>query len=112
MKASILRKIDLLRDLVTDDRWDEVVGSALDYLLSYEQAKLGGELDITRQHLDGFEKKYGMNGREFLRKYESGSLEDKKEFLEWFVLLSLEVSLEKKLQRVDAVAGDSAVKNA
>ena len=111
MKASILRKIDLLRDIVVDDRWDEVVGAALDYLLSYEQAKLGGELDITRQHLEGFEKKYGMDAREFLRKYESGSLEDRKDFLEWFVLLSLEVSLDKKLRHVDAVVGDAAVKN-
>ncbi len=103
MKTAILKKLDVLRELVTDDRFDEVVNDALEYLLSYEQKKLESELEVTRQQLLSFEKQYDMNHREFVKQYESGELEDKKEYLEWFVLLSLEVSLENKLDLVNYV---------
>lgn len=100
MKNNLLRKLETLKELVADDRGDEVLESALSYLLSYEKAKLDNDLSLTREEIKKFETDYNMSDREFLRLYESGLLEDRHEFLEWFALLSLEVNLRKKIEMV------------
>ena len=100
MKSRLLVKLDILHDIVLEDRADEVVESALDYLLSYERKKLEGELDLTEKQVAVFRSRFSMEDREFLRKYESAELEDRPEFLEWFALLSLESSLRQRLKLV------------
>ena len=110
MKSRLLVKLDILHDLVLDDRADEVVESALDYLLCYERKKLERELVITDEQLRVFRERFGMNDRDFLRSYENAELDDLTEYLEWFALLSLESGLRQKLELVEnALAMATAV---
>jgi len=96
MKSRLLVKLDILHDVMLEDRADEVVETALDYLLSYERKKLEKELLLTEKQVASFRGRFSMDDREFMRKYESSALEDKPEFLEWFALLSLESSLKQR----------------
>jgi len=103
MKNRLLFKLNILHDLVLDDRGDEVLESALNYFLSYEKAKLDNEVKLTREEISKYVNKFNMTDREFLRLYESGKLEDFPEYLEWFALLSLEANIKKKLELVEEV---------
>jgi len=109
MKSRLLVKLDILHDLILEDRADEVVESALDYLLSYEKKKLERELAITEEQLGAFRDRFQMTDRDFLRLYENAALEDRSEYLEWFALLSLESTFRQRLELVANVLEMAAV---
>jgi hypothetical protein len=105
MKNRLLLKLDVLRDLVMDDRGDDVLENGLNYLLCYERKRLEKELRLAREELQRFETAAGMDSRTFLRLYEGGEAEDRAESLEWFALLSLEVSLRDRLDLLRELLG-------
>ncbi|MCK5267308.1 MAG: hypothetical protein KAR07_04005 [Spirochaetes bacterium] len=106
MKNDVLSKIRVLRDLTASDRDDEVVEGALNYILSYSRAKLENESEITGQEIEKFEKKYGLSSRKFMMNYKKGTAADSIDYVEWFALISLKLSFDKKLSLIESVMSD------
>lgn len=108
----MLVKLQLLEDLVRDDRFDEVLESALNYVIAYEKEKLQNELRICYKQVADLEEKHGMSSKSFIYRYEHDRLDDMPDFMDWWALLSLESMLNKKLEMVDKVLEEENIKEA
>lgn len=104
MKNRVLQKLAVLHELIDDDdRVDPALEDGLNYLLTHQRERLEGELRLTNAEIAAHERRFGMGSKEFLRRYETGGIEDTGDMLEWFALLSLEVGTRRKLDLIGQV---------
>ena len=76
----------------------EVIRSALDLDKRIAKYKKGKYSDICEK----FERKYKMNSDTFMEKFESGQLDDRDEFFDWF---AAKKGFEKWCKKSDILSG-------
>jgi len=98
--ADIQTKLDLLKEVVTDEGDLNLV---LDKLLDVISEQHRSLLQRYQADLQDFEARYGMPSAEFYPKFEQGELGDAMDFFEWAGLFELQQDLLEKIQRLEAV---------
>ncbi|MDZ7291513.1 MAG: hypothetical protein ONB44_19380 [candidate division KSB1 bacterium] len=64
------------------------------------------DLDALLRQLQNFEKRYQMPSQEFFKKFASGSLPHKSDFLEWYAYLDRSKKLVGKIRELERELGD------
>lgn len=96
---TVLEKVKILEKHIAADAAaiDPVVELAIEKLLRREAARI----DEIRQGLAGqiaeFEKKYGLDSREFQKRYENGTMGDEMDYVEWSATVDMLAHIEKRL---------------
>ena len=76
-----------------------IVGEAL----QRELALLESKVNLTKEEIKEFERKYAMSSEEFLKRFEGGELGDEQDFFEWWGLLEGLGKIEEKIAKIKAV---------
>ncbi|NOR76988.1 MAG: hypothetical protein GQ523_00825 [Methanophagales archaeon] len=66
--------------------------------LRRELALSEAKVNLIREEIEGFEKRYEMSSEEFLDKFEQGELGDAQDFFEWW-------GLERGLRKIEEQIG-------
>ncbi|MEN4017430.1 MAG: hypothetical protein PQ975_01640 [Methanobacterium sp.] len=61
------------------------------------------KVNLLKEEIKGFEKKYGMSSEEFMEKFEQGELGDDQNYFEWWGLLRGIKKIEEKIGKIKAV---------
>lgn len=98
--ANVQTKLDLLKEVVTDESDLNLV---LDKLLNVISEQHRSLLKRYQAGLQDFEARYGMSSTEFYHKFEHGELGDAMDFFEWAGLFELKQNLLEKIQRLETI---------
>ncbi len=71
--------------------------------LRRELALSEAKVNLIREEIEGFEKRYEMSSEEFLDKFEQGELGDAQDFFEWWGLARGLRKIEEQIGRITAV---------
>ena len=71
--------------------------------LRRELALSEAKVNLIREEIEGFEKRYEMSSEEFLDKFEQGELGDDQEYFEWWGLIRGLKKIEEQIGRITAV---------
>lgn len=96
--ANIQTKLDLLKEVVTDESDFSLV---LDKLLNVISEQHRSLLRRYQADLQDFEIRYGMPSADFYQKFEQGELGDAMDFFEWAGLFELQQNLLEKIYRLE-----------
>lgn len=72
----------------------------VDSVLDYNKNLFELELKKIQSDLEKFENKYQMSSDKFYKKFESGKLDDSKDFIIWSGIYDLKISRLKKLEAI------------
>lgn len=61
------------------------------------------KVNLLKEEIKGFEKKYEMSSEEFMEKFERGELGDDQNYFEWWGLLRGIKKIEEKIGKIKAV---------
>jgi len=75
-----------------------IVKESLQRELRFSEAKV----NLLKEEIEGFEKRYGMSSEEFMTKFERGELGDEQDYFEWWGLLRGIKKIEEKLRKIKA----------
>ncbi|MFQ6121431.1 MAG: hypothetical protein ACE5KE_16275 [Methanosarcinales archaeon] len=92
-----LAQLKSLENLMRTGLKSELIDTTINKLWNYEVQKFEKDLQELTQELQKFEKKYNMNSREFIKKFESGELGDEEDFFEWFALYDMHKRIKSRL---------------
>jgi len=67
----------------SDSSQRESVNDVINSALRREQEILSSSLERTKSKLAEFEKKYSLSSEEFYRRFQSGSLGDSDDYIDW-----------------------------
>jgi len=68
----------------SDSSKHDSVKGVIDSALRREQELLSSSLERTKAKLTEFEKKYSLSSEEFYGKFQSGTLGDSDDYIDWF----------------------------
>ena len=68
-----------------------------------ELALSEAKVNLTREEIEGFEKRYGILSEEFVDKFERGELGDDQDYFEWWGLVKGLKKIEEQIGKIKAV---------
>ncbi len=71
--------------------------------LRRELALSEAKVNLIREEIEGFEKRYEMTPEEFVDKFERGELGDAQDFFEWWGLVKGLKKIEEQIGKIKAV---------
>lgn len=71
--------------------------------LRRELALSEAKVNLIREEIEGFEKRYEMSPEEFVDKFERGELGDAQDFFEWWGLVKGLKKIEEQIGKIKAV---------
>ncbi|MQL52948.1 hypothetical protein GFC01_11890 [Desulfofundulus thermobenzoicus] len=71
--------------------------------LKREMALLEAKLQLIKEEVNGFEKRFNMSSSKFIQDFEQGILGDDQAFFEWWGLVRGAIKLEEKMSKIKAV---------
>ncbi|MCL6479586.1 MAG: hypothetical protein K6T65_14485 [Peptococcaceae bacterium] len=71
--------------------------------LHRELALIEAKLQLIKEEVNGFEKKFHMSSNKFINDFEQGILGDDQSFFEWWGLVQGAKKLEEKMAKIKAV---------
>jgi len=74
-----------------------LIDTTIKKLAEIELFGLKKEFQEVKFRIDGFEKQYNMTTKSFLKKFNSGEIEDDADFIEWFAYSDMGTALRKKI---------------
>lgn len=60
-------------------------------------------MNLIREEIEGFKKRYGMSSEEFVNKFERGEIGDDQDYFEWWGLVRGLKEIEKKIGKIKMV---------
>ena len=97
MKAT-LEQLRSLEEIYQNGLEDEYLSRAMDKITSYEICRCQRDLDLLRNDLEVFEKKYNMDSETFGDRWGKGMLADEADFFEWSALYQMYRRSKKRLE--------------
>ena len=98
---TVLEKIKLLEKFISLETNDSALELALDKLLCREVSRLDELKKTLLKQQSDFEIKYGISSNNFTRCYESGTMGDDLDFMEWSATIDMIANIEKSLALID-----------
>ncbi|HHW41602.1 MAG TPA: hypothetical protein GXX19_10740 [Syntrophomonadaceae bacterium] len=71
--------------------------------LERELALIEAKLQLIKEEVNGFERKFKMSSNKFIQDFEQGILGDEQEFFEWWGLVRGAKKLEEKMKKIKVV---------
>jgi len=102
--TQILKKLQLLQELIEEDIRDEVTEVTISKLLNYELDKLRGRQNQIRERLTTFEESYSLQTEEFVQKFREGTIGDAMDFFEWAALADMYQEISQRLAAAEWVS--------
>ena len=104
---STLEKLQRLEAFCASGHTDAFLDKALDKLIASQVANQQSEINVIRQDLRPFEKKYALDSQTFFEKYQSGQMSDDADFMEWNALCKMYKRLQQRLEILQGNSDDS-----
>ena len=71
--------------------------------LRRELALMEAKVNLIKEEIEGFEKRYELSSEEFLDKFERGTFGDDQEYFEWWGLIRGLKKIEEQIAKIMAV---------
>lgn len=96
---NVLEKVKILERYVAKDTnaLDPVVELTIEKLLKREASRMDELRQRLLQQKQAFEEKYGLDSDEFRRRYETGTMGDEMDYVEWSATLDMLAGIENRL---------------